>query len=253
MDTVPADSEKIVQASSDTKRQGTKDLAKTRLCSFGPECKYGADCIFAHSVSELRAAPDLYKTKLCSNFMQGKCTDANCNFAHGEEELKELPNFKKKACKWFRKGTCRNGTKCGFAHGLQELRVEPRSDIASTSKTIAPPPGLSLDDEVPEMESKMPDMEYFRFMAGRGAAPLEEQVKCMSTVLVGLQSKLAQLEGMMVQSQVAQMQQSIEELNQQCWDIQAGLGVKSRLNGKAQPFVPCSEWGSDDSTSVGSD
>ena len=102
-------------------------------------------------------------------------------------------------------------------------------------------------------EVESPEKSYFSFMAGRGAAPLDDQVKSMSCVLAGLQDKLTRLEGMMMQSQVSQMQQSIMELSEQCWHLQSSVSAKSCLNAKAEPFVPCTDWGSDDSTSVGSD
>jgi hypothetical protein len=37
-------------------------------------------------------APDLYKTKMCSLYMQrGYCPRQSCSFAHGESELRKLP------------------------------------------------------------------------------------------------------------------------------------------------------------------
>jgi hypothetical protein len=237
---------------SNGKKKSKKDLTKTRLCTYYTQrgsCQFGSECIFAHHASELRSAPNLAKTQICQKFIEGKCDDTECRFAHGEEELRERQSFKKKACTWFSKGLCRNGESCGFAHGSQELRAEPFADSPSVSAEIAPPPGLSLDEE--EVES--PEKSYFSFMAGRGAAPLEDQVKSMSCVLAGLQDKLTRLEGMMMQSQVSQMQQSIMELSEQCWHLQSSVSAKSCLNAKAVPFVPCTDWGSDDSTSIGSD
>jgi hypothetical protein len=37
-------------------------------------------------------AQDLYKTKMCSLYMQrGYCPRQSCSFAHGESELRKLP------------------------------------------------------------------------------------------------------------------------------------------------------------------
>ncbi|CAE7213990.1 ZFP36, partial [Symbiodinium necroappetens] len=68
----------------------TAKMKKTKMCEFHKEgrCKYGADCAFAHTESELQQAPDLRKTRLCRAFLQGKCNDSDCKFAHGEEELR---------------------------------------------------------------------------------------------------------------------------------------------------------------------
>lgn len=52
-----------------------------RLCS-------GASCTFAHSRRELRQTIDHYKTNMCRNWLQGRCSKPNtCNHAHGEQEL----------------------------------------------------------------------------------------------------------------------------------------------------------------------
>lgn len=242
--------------SQHSKKQNGKDLTKTKLCAFGRtgSCRYGDDCIFAHTMAELRSAPNLTKTQLCSKYMEGKCTDTNCNFAHGEAELRDRPTFKKKQCSWFSQGKCRNGAKCGFAHGYQELRKDPEPPPGLEKKPIAPPPGLSL---TAEPESQTPEKAFFKMMAGRRASPLELQVQAMTGAIVGLQAKLSQLESMMVESQVKQMQATILELTKQCNTLQAGLGkevdTKPRLNAKAAPFKPTKpscEAGSDDSTSA---
>lgn len=261
-----SESQVLMQSSSytDMKKQGTKDLAKTRLCSFAGTglCRKGADCWFAHSLEELRAAPDLKKTQLCLKFKEGKCTNENCGFAHGEEELRELPNTKKKPCMWFRKGECRNGAKCGFAHGKEELRYSPKlapppglppPEHDPLDAPGRPPPGLPPPQHSSPVKPGVPEEEMFRFMARRGAASMEKQVASMSLAIAALQVKLAQLEDSMLQSQVQEMQQTIADLTNQQFTLQAGLGMKSRLNTKAEPFIPFAEYASDDSTSVGSD
>jgi len=65
-------------------------MQKTKLCDFHKEgrCKYGASCVFAHSSEELKDMPDLRKTRICTAFTQGNCSNLDCNFAHGTEELR---------------------------------------------------------------------------------------------------------------------------------------------------------------------
>lgn len=59
---------------------------KTKLCqsfSTSGQCKYGDTCIYAHGISELKT----YKTKICRNWMNGRCTKTDCPFAHGTFEI----------------------------------------------------------------------------------------------------------------------------------------------------------------------
>lgn len=276
-----------IETEKPAKKQSNKDLQKTRLCVYNLEgkCGYGANCTFAHTSAEIRGVPDLRKTQLCAKFQEGKCSDENCTFAHGEEELKDSPNLKKKICKWHAKGQCRNGNKCGFAHDVSELRVTPGVEPPPGFKPVAephigPPPGLELmkpevdsadaSTEAPSSKKSTKsnktavslDAQLFHFQAARGAAPLKDQVQLMSSAVGALQAKLAALEGMVVQTQVTQMQQSIQQLSEQCWALEAGIASagpqpeasKSRLSAKATPFVPFgNDWVSDDSTSAGSD
>lgn len=100
-------------------------MEKTKMCEYfiDGRCRYGASCAFAHEESEIRAVPDLRKTRLCHAFSQGRCDSKDCNFAHGQEELKTTDFcFKKTLCIWHAKGKCANGDKCRFAHGSEELK-----------------------------------------------------------------------------------------------------------------------------------
>mmetsp|Transcript_1296 Transcript_1296/g.2813 ORF Transcript_1296/g.2813 Transcript_1296/m.2813 type:complete len:309 (-) Transcript_1296:85-1011(-) len=67
-------------------------LCKTTLCRMHARgrCRYGLECLFAHSLEELKRAPDLTKTRLCQAWTQGSCHKdaAECSFAHGREELR---------------------------------------------------------------------------------------------------------------------------------------------------------------------
>ncbi|CAE7692738.1 unnamed protein product [Symbiodinium pilosum] len=65
---------------------------KTKMCAYNKKkmCEMGPGCPYAHSRGELQPMPDLVKTKLCYNFFQRRCTDANCKFAHGSAELRSV-------------------------------------------------------------------------------------------------------------------------------------------------------------------
>jgi hypothetical protein len=278
-----------VTAAVADKKQSNKDLGKTKLCVYYLEgrCGYGTSCTYAHSLLEVKSVPDLTKTQLCVNFAEGMCNDEHCTYAHGEAELRDPPNFKKKLCKWYSKGKCRNGVNCGFAHDIKDLRMEAPPGFESLevkvsqplkpkkSQKIDAPPGLTKMDadndcdvstDVPSSPSQdesdsstagvasIPEEHLFRFAAARGSAPLQQQVALMSSAIGGLQAKLGQLEDMMLQTQVLQMQQTIQELSQQCWALEgqmcleqpeptpllleSGFECKSRLNAKAAPFKP---------------
>jgi len=279
-----AEQNKPSSIEEDVKKQATKDLQKTRLCIYNLEgkCGFGATCAFAHSANEIRDVPNLQKTQLCTKFMEGTCSNENCNYAHGEGELRDAPNFKKKMCKWSSQGACRNGAKCGFAHSTKELKgdvkpppgfeYEPQSravDPPWRRSKVAAPPGLEKidpDEEDADASTVAPSSQgskisieisgdststgltedpLFRMAAARGAAPLQQQVALMSSAVVALQAKLAMLQDMVAQSQVAEMQESIQQLNEQCWMLQNGMveqpqqnTQKSRLNGSAAPFLP---------------
>lgn len=279
---VPTFTTNLKVAKSDKKQSNkNKDLQKTRLCVYNLEgkCGYGSDCTFAHSAAEVKDVPDLKKTQLCAKFALGQCNDNNCSFAHGEAELKDPPNFKKKLCKWYAKGVCRNGATCGFAHAADELRADPPPGLTLDDsemqqafnpkllKNVPPPPGLTLigaendcdaSTDVPSSQADtdlsatsndaIPEENLFRFMAGRGSAPLQQQVAMMSSAIGSLQAKLTQLEGKMLQNQVVQMQQMIEQLSEQCFALESGVNMpqqpvgrtplRSKLNAQAAPYKP---------------
>lgn len=102
---------------------------KTKLCPslFGPHrrCPRGDMCNYAHSQAELRDPPDLKKTKLCTNYIKGKCTDQHCKWAHGRRELRSTEDFYKVTiCRYWVRGDCYAGAACRHAHGLAELRAQ---------------------------------------------------------------------------------------------------------------------------------
>eukprot|EP00930_Biecheleria_cincta_P040616 TRINITY_DN27821_c0_g1_i2.p1 TRINITY_DN27821_c0_g1~~TRINITY_DN27821_c0_g1_i2.p1 ORF type:complete len:455 (+),score=81.90 TRINITY_DN27821_c0_g1_i2:64-1428(+) len=71
----------------------------TELCKFFQmnSCTRGKKCNFAHTSDDLKEKPDLYRTKLCADFMMsGACRNAEmCRFAHGKGELRSVQHHGK--------------------------------------------------------------------------------------------------------------------------------------------------------------
>jgi len=74
-----------------------KQFRKTKLCRFYSlgECKYGAECAYAHDSTEVANAPDLTKTTICKDYQRGSCPKKceDCQFAHGIEDLRVTSAF----------------------------------------------------------------------------------------------------------------------------------------------------------------
>jgi len=120
-----------------------EQLHKTKLCVFHSRnrCELGSSCQFAHSPSELQAAPALAKTKLCHSYFRHRCVDPRCKFAHGYHELRMT-------CWWWNAGNL-----C-----LPDLEYEvdlPEGDCAETSARASfdgwlPSVGSPSLDEIPD-------------------------------------------------------------------------------------------------------
>lgn len=68
-------------------------FTKTKMCKFHQvgKCTKGVQCPWAHDASELKATPDLRRTKLCKELVAtGHCTRPDCNFAHSKEEFRVI-------------------------------------------------------------------------------------------------------------------------------------------------------------------
>jgi len=64
---------------------------KTKMCMFELQgvCSKGAQCPFAHDLSEMIPAPYLSRTKFCRTLRDtGMCNNPGCAFAHNKEELR---------------------------------------------------------------------------------------------------------------------------------------------------------------------
>lgn len=103
----------------------TMQLFKTKMCSFHMAGRCGlANCKFAHGPRELKHAPNLKKTKLCFDFLQGCCSRGDaCSFAHCNEDLRVTAGvYKTQMCHFFESGSCKKGDRCKHAHGARDLR-----------------------------------------------------------------------------------------------------------------------------------
>lgn len=103
----------------------TAQLTKTKMCAFFSRGRcVSTNCRYAHCVEELRALPNLQKTKLCRAHLQGGCDQGeNCPFAHGEQDLRVTEGiYKTQICNFFERGYCKKGSRCNHAHGSDDLR-----------------------------------------------------------------------------------------------------------------------------------
>jgi len=125
-----------------------KQLFKSTLCKFHLQgsCVRGANCMHAHSPTELQPAPDLTSTSLCKDFLfYGQCNNRRCRFAHSRKELNISGAFyRTKLCAFQRLGECRSGKSCRFAHTKDDL--ERARHEASANKAVIMRPG-NVDEE----------------------------------------------------------------------------------------------------------
>ncbi|KAL8437628.1 hypothetical protein ACSSS7_000785 [Eimeria intestinalis] len=119
---------------------------KTRVCPrlVMGTCHLGSKCSFAHSIEELRPAPNLDKTKLCPSVLHpgtpcpGRLRGEGCRFAHSKAEIRHTTNmYKTNMClKWMR-GKCKKELQCNHAHGHQELKYYRSLAMASGARDFA--------------------------------------------------------------------------------------------------------------------
>lgn len=108
-----------------------KENAKTALCkAFAAtgECKFGAQCTFAHGVDELRRPKRTKIDKPCWWHNNGGCTKSadECVYQHIIVENIRKPIHLQHPCVWMHArtpGVCRNGKGCGGDHDY-ELTAE---------------------------------------------------------------------------------------------------------------------------------
>mmetsp|Transcript_116474 Transcript_116474/g.324582 ORF Transcript_116474/g.324582 Transcript_116474/m.324582 type:complete len:287 (-) Transcript_116474:50-910(-) len=130
--------------------QSAPDLRKTRLCAAFTEgrCTDSA-CSFAHGEAELRSTDLFFKKTLCIWNEKGKCrAGAQCRFAHGLSELRTPtaadgspsvgsqghPGGCAAPCKYFwKKKGCKDGASCSRCH-LCAWRPESSSGRGSRKR-----------------------------------------------------------------------------------------------------------------------
>mmetsp|Transcript_55068 Transcript_55068/g.87346 ORF Transcript_55068/g.87346 Transcript_55068/m.87346 type:complete len:408 (-) Transcript_55068:111-1334(-) len=112
----------------------TMQLSKTKMCAFFERGKCAStNCRYAHSVDELRIAPNLQKTKLCRAYLSGGCNNENCFYAHGDGDLRVTQGiYKTQICNFFERGYCKKGDRCNHAHGAADLRPLAQGPTCAT-------------------------------------------------------------------------------------------------------------------------
>eukprot|EP00746_Dinoflagellata_sp_MGD_P164075 gnl/MRDRNA2_/MRDRNA2_92505_c0_seq1.p1 gnl/MRDRNA2_/MRDRNA2_92505_c0~~gnl/MRDRNA2_/MRDRNA2_92505_c0_seq1.p1 ORF type:complete len:386 (+),score=68.86 gnl/MRDRNA2_/MRDRNA2_92505_c0_seq1:94-1158(+) len=114
-------------------------LQKTKLCLFHlrSQCRDGANCRFAHGTEELQQQPDLSRTSMCPDMLEGKCTNPYCKYAHTSDEIRATNLcYKTTQCMWYAMGKCRNGTQCRFAHGEAD-RNTPALSVLTPEERVS--------------------------------------------------------------------------------------------------------------------
>lgn len=213
-----------------------KELRKTRFCMYHLQgaCRYGSQCSFAHTVTEMHQPPDLSRTHLCELYASGQCNDSNCAFAHGEEELRSSEMFyKTMICTWYLKGKCRNGSDCHFAHGEEELRVRSSEEKPERSERSA------LSSSAPSFtpsftSSYQQDWERNWSATDYGCSGVAGMANPMYTAYQQPQSNAGSMYADVgsedVQLQLAQLREHLNRMAEQCSDIQRRVEVDTALS-----------------------
>eukprot|EP00929_Paragymnodinium_shiwhaense_P041827 TRINITY_DN21719_c0_g1_i1.p1 TRINITY_DN21719_c0_g1~~TRINITY_DN21719_c0_g1_i1.p1 ORF type:complete len:546 (+),score=126.53 TRINITY_DN21719_c0_g1_i1:96-1733(+) len=164
----------------------TQRLLKTKMCYFFERGKCASQsCRYAHSIAELKAPPNLQKTKLCKSYAQdGTCADSeNCVFAHGEAELRYTEGiYKSQMCHFFERGRCLKGERCNHAHGIEDLRASARKHYqghggsteanGSLAPAAGPATGKAVRPPSNMQESVVVQAAMSQSMLGGGMPPI---------------------------------------------------------------------------------
>eukprot|EP01053_Blabericola_migrator_P005946 Blabericola_migrator_1__5945@NODE_2_length_32877_cov_165_790003_g1_i0_p3_GENE_NODE_2_length_32877_cov_165_790003_g1_i0NODE_2_length_32877_cov_165_790003_g1_i0_p3_ORF_typecomplete_len820_score111_99zfCCCH/PF00642_24/7_5e03zfCCCH/PF00642_24/1_8e04zfCCCH/PF00642_24/0_00028zfCCCH/PF00642_24/2_5e06zfCCCH_3/PF15663_5/4e06C1_1/PF00130_22/0_0023zfCCCH_4/PF18044_1/9_8e03zfCCCH_4/PF18044_1/3_2e03zfCCCH_4/PF18044_1/0_47zfCCCH_4/PF18044_1/0_021Torus/PF16131_5/1_8e04Torus/PF16131_5/0_19Torus/PF16131_5/0_025T len=199
----------------------TARYMKTRMClqhKLG-QCKRGSEnCKFAHSLQELVATPDVYKTKICAFWSVGNCkAGPACRHAHGEEELRSRNmqdgNFPgtEKAQKWRHRQPNRNS--------VRSLVMEHSS---SSVETPLIPMNTPPQQQLPGVSSHLLRQPYF---------PLVDATSPLNGVS-GLFGDSSFHEGLMVGSPYHLSNEQVAE------GLSQNYGVRAKLVVAGMPVTP---------------
>ena len=127
------------------------------------KCFKGNVCSYAHSLTELKAIPNLLKTKICPHFLSGYCPNgASCSFAHGMNEMRKINGSKKEVCSYFLQGTCKFGDKCKFLHTIDNMKYNKQNSCLEVWNSSVEKPGMSLLEKhaMPLVKFPLHDEDY---------------------------------------------------------------------------------------------
>lgn len=88
----------------------------------------------------------LFKTRMCTLWLDGCCSRRRCAFAHGAEELNQRPDLQETTMCSF-EASCRKRRACRFAHSTGELRC------SETFPVCMPMPVGHQDRGVPNVKA----------------------------------------------------------------------------------------------------
>jgi len=138
-------------------RQVVEAFKKTRICRFYPRCNKGDACRFAHAPEEVRARPNMTKTRMCAGFYDGRCQlpPEECNFAHGEEELRarEVPYFGTWMGAATSRSVCGDATPTAGSVAGQPWTRRDSSSLFSTHSPSVSGTSSSAGDSTPRAEA----------------------------------------------------------------------------------------------------
>lgn len=138
---------------------------KTEMCRFmlNGRCKKGDACSHAHSEGELRAKPDLSKTRMCQSLLQkGACSDRKrCPYAHDIRQIRSTNAFfKTKMCSFYESGCCKLGSKCRYAHGQSDLGPDDLSNGDNVEVVEHSHLGDHSSSKVSSASTTLPDLDH---------------------------------------------------------------------------------------------
>lgn len=120
-------------------------VKKTQLCRYYAAgiCTAGTLCAFAHGDCDMRAPPDLSKTRICRSWLQGKCdkTKEECKFAHGRKDVNTSTFFQLRF-----PGDRRQKDSSGLGKHEVDMPPLPPKALKLTHMKVKPASDIDLND-----------------------------------------------------------------------------------------------------------